>query len=178
MVLGKPCPLFDGKATVAEYLDEIGVPHIKIRMSYYYTNFVICPYERNEEDGSYTMTWSMNGPLYTMSVKDLGPAVASVLKECDRYMGKTVGLCGDRMTMGEHAAIISEFTGKKLTYKQVSEEEFVCGFPYPAADCVATMFEFFEKGNPVRDMELTRVLNPKVPSFRQWAEKNKDKLLA
>ena len=176
-ILGKPCHIFDGKATVAEYLDEINVPHITIRMSYYYTNFITCPYYKNE-DGSYTMTWPMYGPFDTMSVEDLGPVVASIAKESDKYMGKTLGLCGDRMTMEEHAAIISEVTGKKLIYNQVSEEEFVPGFPYPAGDCVATMFEFFEKGNPVRDMELTRTLNPNVPTFRQWAEKNKDKLLA
>ena len=176
-IMGKPCHLFDGKAIVAEYLDEIDVPHITIRMSYYYTNFMLCPYDKNE-DGSYTMTWTMNGPFYTMSVEDLGPVVASILKESDKYMGKTVGVCGDRMTMEEHAAIISEVTGKKLIYNQVSEEEFVPGFPYPTGPCVATMFEFFEKENPVRDMELTRALNPNVPTFRQWAEKNKDKLLA
>ena len=176
-ILGKPCPLFDGKAKVAEYLDEIDIPHITIRMSYYYTNFIICPYEK-KDDGSYTMTWTMNGPLYTMSVEHLGPVVVSILKDSDNYMGKTVGICGDRMTMAEHAAIISEVTGKKLIYNQVSPDEFEAYFPYPAANGVSTMFEFFEKGEPVRDMELTRALNPDVPTFRQWAEKNKEKLLA
>ena len=175
-ILGKPCPLWDGKATVDQYLDAIGVPHITIRMSYMYTNFLISPYQK-EEDGSYSMAWCMDGPFYSMSTEDMGPAVLSILKEADKYLGKTVGLCGDRLTMAQHAAIISQVTGKKLVYKQVSEEEFITGFPYPAAECLARMFEFFEKGEPVRDLELTRALNPKVPTFREWAEKHKDKLL-
>ena len=176
-IMGKACPLFDGKAMVAEYLDEIGIPHVTIHMSYYYSNFIACPYRKND-DGSYTMTWPMNGPFYSMNVEDLGLVVASILKESDKYMGKTLGLCGDKLTMEEHAAIISEITGKKLTYSQVSNDEFLSGFPYPASDCLTTMFEFFEKGSPIRDMELTHTLNPNLTTFRQWAEKNKDKILA
>lgn len=178
-VQGKPCHLFNGKATVVEYLDEINVPHITIRMSYYYTNFIICPYDKNE-DGSYTMTWSMNGPLYTMSVEDLGPAVASILKESDKYMGKTVGLCSDMMAKEEHAAQLSSVKSQERSSSTTrSPRKSLCpGFLYLTGPSVATMFEFFEKGNPVQDMEHTRALNPNIPTFRQWAEKNKDKLLA
>ena len=61
------------------------------------------------------------------------------------------------MTMAEHAAIISEVTRKKLIYNQVFPDKFEAYLPHPAANCVSTMFE---KGEPVRDMELTRAQVP------------------
>ena len=78
------------------------------------------------------------------------------------------------MTHSEYVAIISEVTGKTLKYNQVPLEVFA-KFPIPIASEVAVMFEIYEVGNLVRDIQLTRTLNPKALAFREWAEKNKDK---
>ena len=80
------------------------------------------------------------------------------------------------MTMAEYAAIISEVTGKKLNYNQVSTDTYAKSFS--GAEHLAVMFEFFEVRQPERDIALTHTLNPNTSNFRQWAEKNKDQLLA
>ena len=48
---------------------------------------------------------------------------------------------------------------------------------FPGADDLAVMFDFYKVGNLVRSKEHTLKLNPSTASFREWAEKNKDKLL-
>ncbi len=174
-IIGKSCPHFDGKGIVEKYLDEIKIPNTSTRVSFYFENFLTFPPQKGE-DGTFTMTWPMNGDMDAISVADLGGVVAKILNNPDKSIGKKPGLSGDKMTMSEYAAIISEVTGKTLKYNQVTGEVFA-RFPFPGADDLAIMFEFFEVGKPDRSTELTRKLNPKTASFREWAEKNKDKLL-
>jgi len=174
-IIGKKCPHFDSKGIVEKHLDEIKVPNTSTRVSFYYENFHNYPPQKNE-DGTYTMTWPMDGPMDAVSVSDLGPAVVTILNNPDKYIGKKIGISGEKLTMAEYAAIISQATGKTLTYNQVPVEVFA-KFPFPGADDLAIMFEFYAVGNPERDITLTRTLNPATLSFQKWAEK-KDNLLA
>ena len=66
----------------------------------YYENFVSPPPQKGD-DGTYTMTWPMDGPMDAVSVNDLGGVVLGILNNPDKYLGKRVGLSGDHMTMGE-----------------------------------------------------------------------------
>ena len=172
-IIGKPCPHFDGKGIVEEYLAEIKVPYTSTRVAFYYENFINYPPQKGE-DGTYTMTWPMDGPMDAISVNDLGGVVVSILNSPDKYLDKRIGLSGDRITMGNYADIITKVTGKTLKYNQVPVEVFA-KFPFPGADDMAVMFEFYKIGNPERDIPLTRTLNPKALSFQQWVEANKEK---
>ena len=175
-IIGKPCPHFDAKGIVEKYLDEIGVPNTSTRYSYYYENFIAFPPQKND-DGTYTMTWPMKGAMDGVSVEDGGPAVAAIFDNPQEYIGKKIGFSGNKITLSEYTAIISKVTGKTLKYNEVPYDVFA-KFPFPGADDLAVMFEFYDVGNPDRDIEKTRKLNPASLSFQQWAEKNKDKLLS
>lgn len=41
---------------------------------------------------------------------------------------------------------------------------------------LAVMYEFFASGKYDHDIELTRKLSPDMPTFEQWAEKNRNAL--
>lgn len=175
-IIGKSCIHFDAKAIVEKYLDKIQVPNTSVRIAFYFENFLdICPPEKGK-DGIYTMTYPLNGPMGTISVGDLGMAVVTIFNNPNEYIGQKIGLCGDRMTMGEYAAVISETTGTIVKYNQLTLEAFA-NLPFPGARDFAAMYEFFEVGNVVQDIELTRKLNPDTATFKQWADKNKDKLV-
>lgn len=174
-IIGKSCLHFDSKGIVEKYLDEIGVPNTSTRYSYYYENFIAYPAQKNS-DGTYTMTWPAVKPMDAVSVEDGGPAVVNIFDHPEEYIGKKIGFSGDKMTLSEYAAIISKATGKTLTFNHVPYDVFA-KFPFPGADDLSAMFEFYDVGNPDRDIEKTKKLNPGTLSFQQWAEKNKDKLL-
>lgn len=174
-LIGKSCPHFDSKASVEEYLDEVEVPNTSTRVPFYYENFY--DFVRKAEDGTFSITFPMDGPMDAMSFTDLGEVVATVFKNADKYIGKKLNLGGDKKTMSEYSAIVSEVTGKTLKYNQVPGEVFAT-FPFPGAEELAVMFEFFATDKYTPDQELTRALNPSTANFKQWAEKNKDKLLA
>lgn len=129
------------------------------------------------KDGAYNMVWPVDGSIHTMGVGDVGPVVLAIFKNPDEYIGNKLGLSGDRLTMNEYAVIIGEVTGKPHAATYISVQQFPIEFPFPGAHDMAAMFEFYNVVNPVRDISLTRTLNPNTATFRQWAERNKDKFI-
>ena len=175
-IIGKPCPHFDAKGIVEKYLDETGVPNTSTRYSFYFDNFATMLAPQKNDNGTYTLTLPMKKAMDGIGVEDGGPAVAAIFDKPEEYIGKKIGFSGDKLTLSEYMAIISKVTGKTVTYNEVPYEVFA-KFPFPGADDIAAMFEFYDVGNPDRSIEKTRELNPSTLSFQQWAEKNKDKLL-
>ena len=171
-----PVGHFDGKALIAKYLDEIGVPNTSVRYAAYYENFTTGMRGQPQPDGSFALTASMDGPMYTVSVEDSGAIVASIFAQPKEFIGQKVALASDRKTFAEYAAVISKVTGKNYKYNQVPLEVFA-SFPFPGADDCAYMFDYFKKATPYteNDVAFTKKLNPHVRSFEEWAEQNKDK---
>lgn len=176
-IIGKPCPHFDGKGEVEDYLKGTGVPYTIVRYSMYCENFLNAfPFlgyrPAGEGTDGYTITTCMKGEVDVVSPLHMGPAIVSIFQQPDKYQGKTIGLSSDRMTVEEFIEIVSNVVGKKIQVKQISVEEYgKLGFP--GAMDLAAMFDFYAKCNPDRDIKLTKELNPTTPSFKTWAAENK-----
>ena len=172
-IIGKPCPHCDAKGRVEKYLDEIGTPNTSTRYPYYFDNFATMMRPQKQDDGTFSITLPMDGPMDGISVEDAGEAVASVFTNPSEFIGKKIGLSGDKLTMTEYAQLLSKISGKTITYNQVTPDQFA-QFPFPGADDIAVMFDFYSRGNPDRDIVLTQRLNPKVRRFEKWATDNKE----
>ena len=173
-IIGKPCPHFDGKGIVEKYLDEIGVPNTSSRYPFYFDNFATFFPPKKEEDGTYTIAFAAQKPMDGISVADGGPAVASIFDNPDEYIGKKVGLSGEKLTGDEYVAILSKVTGKTIKFSYVPPDVFA-KFPFPGAEDIAVMFEFYDYGVD-RSVELTQKLNPNTIGFEKWVEQNKDRI--
>ena len=74
---------------------------------------------------------------------------------------------------------MSKVTGKTVKYNQLSFEQYVASQPNnPFAGEMSLMFEYLSKVESPFDQEFTTKLNPTALTFQQWAEQNKDKLVA
>ena len=173
-ITGWDCPHFDAKGEVEKYLDRVGIPNTSVRCSGYFQTFLstIAGYQK-QEDGSYIMTTCMQGSMYGVDIDDLGEVVVSVFKDPQTYIGKKIGVAGDHRTFEQLMDTVSKVTGKNIKIAKIPHEVFA-KFPIPGADDIAAMFHFYDHGNPVRDIQLTKQLNPNTHSFQEWAEKNKD----
>ena len=60
---------------------------------------------------------------------------------------------------------------------QMTLEEYAA-LEFPGVEEMSVMFEFLVSGGAERDVELTKKLNPDMPTFEQWAEKNKEAIQA
>ena len=170
--IGLDCPHFDGKGEVEKYLDEIQLPNTSVRMSFYYENFLTM-LPQKQDDGSYVLTLYMKGEMDAVGIEECGPAIAAVFAQPEEFIGKKIGLSGDRMTMEQYVEKINEIAKVKYIYNKMSYEDY--SKLYKGSDDIANMFEFYIRGNPDRDIVLTKQLDPNTKSFAEWVEANKDK---
>ena len=174
--IGKDCPHFDTKAEVEKYIIKSGVPYSIVRFPFYFNNFLGMIAPQKQDDGTFVLTLPMDGPMHGFNLEDGGPILATIFGNPAEYLGKAVKMAGDKISLDQYVAIISKVTEKTVKYKQVPVEVFA-KFPFPGADDMAVMFEYYATGNPEYDVELTRKINPNTKTFQQWAEQNKDGLL-
>ncbi len=177
-IMGKPCPHLDTKGIVEKYLDENGIPNTSTRYSFYFDNFVSTSFFpiQKQDDGTYAISFPVQKPMDGVSVADGGPAVAAIFDNPSEYIGKKIEFSGEKLTGHQYAEIFSKVTGKTVKFNYVPPEVFA-KFPFPGADDLATMFEFFDfKDGLNRSTELMRKLNPATLGFEAWAQQNKDKL--
>ena len=94
-------------------------------------------------------------------------------------IGKTVGVAGEHLTGKEMAAEMSKAIGIAIEYNNVTPETYR-GFGFPGADDLGNMFQFyrdFDKDvNKVRDVSISKNLNPELKSFKQWLSENASRI--
>ena len=171
-VTGKDCPHFDSKAAIEKLLDKSGIPNTSVRYAGYFENFLEPLMIQKQDDGTNVWTVCMKGPVDCVSVEDAGPAVASVFANREEFLGRKIGLSSEKITPEQYMDILSKVLGKTFKYQYVPFEVYA-KFPFPAADDMAAMWDFYENGNPDRDVALTKRLNPKTRDFETWARDNK-----
>ncbi|KAL3848421.1 hypothetical protein ACJMK2_019279 [Sinanodonta woodiana] len=172
-----PVPHFDAKGKIEDYIQKSGISYTSTRLSFYSENFLSFFPPRKIAENKYAVSVPMgNKPLFVISVNDLGPCVAEIFKDPSKYNGKRIGLAGDELTVDQVCAILSKhLKPKQFENTKTSYEDFAkLGFPGAAE--LAYMFHFYQLKDNLRDVALTKKLNPKVLSFDAWVQANKDKL--
>ena len=170
-------PHFDGKAEADAYF--YGLPVTYLVTSFYWDNlhkFGMAP--KKGEDGQYGWSFPMGDrKLAGIAAEDIGRAAYGIFRAGQPYIGKTVGIAGEHLTISEMGATLSKALGLgPITYHAV-EPEVYRKFGFPGADEMGNMFQVFRDfENEViaaRSIELTRTLNPALQTFEQWVQTNK-----
>jgi uncharacterized protein YbjT (DUF2867 family) len=173
-------PHFDIKAEHEDYARSLGIPATFVHVPFYYENFLAFFPPRPAGDGTYQIGFPQGDtPLAAISVQDVGPIVAPMFEEPEKYIGKVVPLAGDEMPPQAYADALGRVTGKNVQYVYVPRETFAA-LGFPGAEDLADMFEFYRLHMPSRagDVETCRALAPGLQSFETWAENNADALRA
>ena len=169
-ITGKNCAHFDSKGAIEKYLDGSGIPFTSVRYSFYFDNFLQPFLVQKQDDGTLAWTVCMKGPMDGVSVEDAGPAVASVFASREEFLGKKIGLSNEKITPEQYMATLSKELGQTFKYNFVPVDVYAT---FPGAQEMAAMFDFYERGNPDRDVALTKRLNPKARDFVTWVRDNK-----
>ncbi|KAJ7657202.1 NAD(P)-binding protein [Mycena polygramma] len=123
---------FDGKAEISDYGRASGVPFVDVQAGFYANNFVTNPaLFQKESDGTYTIAWATR-PTMVLPVidteSDYGLYVRQVLELPVFPDGAEVFTTGEDITVEEMARQLSEVTGKKVIFKQITIEEWTKSF--------------------------------------------------
>ena len=172
-------PHFDAKAEADAYFN--GLPVTYLITSFYWDNlyaFGVGP--KKGDDGVYRWAFPMGAKrLAGVAADDIGAVAYGIFKAGRQYIGKTVGITGENLTIAEMSAKLSKALGIRVEYTPVDADAYR-GFGFPGADELGNMFQAdrdFEKEMlAVRSVETARSLHPGLKNFDQWLEKYKGRI--
>src|SRR5437867_13030353 len=170
-------PHFDAKAEADAYFS--GLPVTYLVTSFYWDNlymFKLAP--TKGDDGVYSWTFPMgNAKLAGIAADDIGRCAYGIFKAGQQYIGKTVGIVGENLTISEMGEKLSRGLGIGPVKYNAVDADVYRGFGFQGADEMGNMFQVyrdFEKEVVgARNSEVARQLNPQLQTFDQWRAKNK-----
>lgn len=174
-------PHFDAKAEADAFFADL--PVTRLITSFYWDNlymFGLAP--KKGDDGQLAWAFPMgDAKLAGIAAEDIGKVAYGIFKAGKDYVGKTVGIYGEALTIEEMGQTLSKVLGVgPITYNAVDADTYR-GFGFPGADELGNMFQVyrdFEKEVlAARDLDTTRKLNPSLLSYEQFVTKHKDAIL-
>lgn len=167
--IGKECGHLDSKAAIEEYLREVGVNYSIIRLPFWYENFSTVFRPHKVKHGVYAIPLPMEDkPLDMISVADVGKCVMAILYRPRYYFRKTISLAADRLTNEQIASVFSKHIyNKKFIHPNIRVKDFE-KFDFTGSKDLGAMFEFYQKGEVIRDIKLTKRINPHIRTFDKW----------
>jgi uncharacterized protein YbjT (DUF2867 family) len=173
-------PHFDAKAEANAYYE--GLPITFLVTSFYWDNlysFGLAP--KKGADGKYEWTFPMgDSKLAGMAAEDIGKSAYGIFKVGQQYVGKTVGIVGENLTLTEMGEKISKGMGVGPIRYNAVDADVYRSFGFPGADEMGNMFQVyrdFEKEvTGARSADVARQLNPQLQNFDQFIAKNKSKI--
>jgi len=174
-------PHFDAKGEANELFTGRGVPTTFLLTSFYWDNLIhFGSGPKRGEDGVLDFVLPMGDKkLPGIAAADIGACAYGIFTRGDEFIGKTVGIAGEHLNGAEMAAALTTALGEPVRHQAVSPDTYR-SFGFPGADDLGNMFQFKrdfqEQFVGVRDLNLTRKLNPKLKTFEEWLAQNKSKI--
>jgi len=172
---------FDAKAEADEVFKKLGVPATFLLTTFYWENLIYFGMgPKKGPDGKYAMTYSMgNAKLAGIAAEDIGKAAYAIFKRGKEFIGKTVGISGEQLTLDQMAAICTKVLGIPVAYNKVTAATFR-SFGFPGADDIGNMFQIYDEFEKpfagARSVEFTRSLVPGLTTFEKWLTANKSRI--
>jgi uncharacterized protein YbjT (DUF2867 family) len=173
-------PHFDAKAESDSYFS--GLPVTFLVTSFYWDNlymFGLAP--KRGEDGKYSWAFPMGtSKLAGIAVEDIGKVAYGIFKAGQQYVGKTVGIYSEALTIEEMGKKLSSIGISPVHYHAAEADEYR-GYGFPGADEMGNMFQVYRDFETqvlgLRSAETARQLNPALQTFDQFLAKNKAKIV-
>ena len=170
-------PHFDAKGESDQQFRDAGVPTTFFHASFYWDNFIYFGAgPKRGADGKLALTLPIGeAKMAGIAAEDIGKCAYGVFKNGQKFIGTKVGVAGEHLSAQQMVEAFSKALGEEVVYNKVSPEVYR-SFGFPGAEDLGNMFQFydeFEKHvNELRDVEISRQLNPELQSFEQWLVKN------
>jgi uncharacterized protein YbjT (DUF2867 family) len=172
---------FDAKGEADKLFTEAGVPTTFLLTSFYWENLIyfgVGP--KKGPDGKLALTYPMGDKkLPGIAVDDIGKCALAIFKKGREFIGKTVGIAGEHLTIARMAAILTKALGQEVRYHEVSPDAYR-QFGFPGAEDMGNMFQFKRDFEDVfcgaRNPAVARELNPSLQNFETWLAANKNRI--
>jgi uncharacterized protein YbjT (DUF2867 family) len=172
-------PHFDAKAEADAFFADLPVTYLVT--SFYWDNiyaFGMAP--KKADDGVYRWAFPMGDKqLAGIAAEDIGKAAYGIFKAGRQYVGRTVGITGENLTLTQISGKLGKALGVRVEYSAVEPDAYR-GFGFPGADEMGNMFQVYRDFDRqvlgARSAETARALNPTLQTFDQWLARNKSRI--
>jgi uncharacterized protein YbjT (DUF2867 family) len=174
-------PHLDSKGEADHIFTDLGVPTTILLTTFYWENFIYFGLNpKPTPDGKFAITMPMGtAKLAGIAAEDIGKSAYAIFKRGREFIGKTIGIAGEHLTVAQIAAAMTKALGREVRYNEVSPETFR-SFGFPGAEDIGNMFQFFRDFEQVwlgaRPVEATRLLNPQLQTFDGWLAENRNRI--
>jgi len=176
-------PHFETKGGSDHFFTDYGVPVTFLQTTFYWDNFIYFGMgPRKGADGVLAVTFPMGDKkLPGIAAEDIGKCAYGIFKRGPEFIGKTVGISGEHLSIAEMAAAMTKTLGQEVRYNEITPEVYR-SFGFPGAEDTGNMFQFYRDENDYfrksRDVAFSKSLNPELQSFDKWLAANAEKLKA
>lgn len=174
-------PHYDAKGEANEFFTKLGVPTTFLLTSFYWENFIYFGMNpKPDPEGRLALTLPTGDrKLPGIASEDIGKCAFGIFKRGEEFIGKTVGIAGEHLTGEQMAAAMTEALGREVYYNSIPPDIYR-SLGFPGAEDLGNMFQFKRDFEDyycgIRDLALTRKLNPSLQTFREWLARNADKI--
>lgn len=132
------------------------------------------------QTGELALTFPMGSQkLPGIVTEDIGKCAYGIFKRGSEFIGKTVGVAGEHLTIQQMADSLTQALGQKVIYNEVSPKVYR-SFGFPGAEDCGNMLQFKRDFQDVwvgnRDIRLSKELNPLLQTFNEWLVENANKI--
>jgi hypothetical protein len=173
-------PHFDAKSEANAFF--AGVPTTFLWTSFYWDNlymFGLAP--KKGDDGQYAWAFPLgNAKMAGIAVEDIGKCAYGIFKGGSQYIGQTVGIMGEALTVEQMGQKLTAGLGiGPVTYNAVDANTYR-SWGFPGADEMGNMFQVYRDFEgpflAARSAETAKALNPALQNFDAWLATNKAKV--
>jgi len=113
-------PHFESKNKIERHIKGIGIPHSIIRPTSFYENLLNPEVKKRIMKGKLVMPIHEEFEQEFISCNDIGIVGVQMFNNPSSYLGKTITIASDKMTMGDLAKLLSRVLGKEIKYQKLS----------------------------------------------------------
>ncbi len=174
-------PHFDAKGQADQVFAREAAPTSYLAAAFYWENFIgfgMGP--RKGEDGNLVFALPLGGArLPGISAEDIGKCAYGVFRRGASAIGQRFGIAAEILSGQELAAKMAGALGRPVKFQDVPFDVYR-GLGFPGAADLANMFEFQallgDEFLGLRDVKLSRSLNPALLDFDGWLKINANRL--
>lgn len=172
-------PHFDAKGEGNALFRDL--PTTYLNTCFYWENFIhFGSGPRRAADGTLELVLPMSDrKLPGIAAADIGACAYGVFARGAVFVGRSIGIAGEHLTGAEMATALSETLYEPVRYVPIAHRAYA-QLGFPGADDLANMFQYKCDFNAefcaARPLSLSRALNPRLQSFRDWLALNAAKI--
>ena len=155
-------PHFESKWEIEQHIHQIELPFTVLRPAFFMQNWH--NYLREPIlHGTLPLPLSPQTPLQQISVEDIGAFAARAFEAPSKWLGKTVDLAGDEVTMIRMADLLTRAVGQRVSYVQIPWDQF----RQNAGEEMTRMYRWFEDVGYHVDIAAVRRELPSLANLEQ-----------